>query len=113
MNPLQDRLRHLLLEVVQTEGEVTYRELAERLGLTAPQRIRRVTDALEALMADDVASGRPLLAALCVSQRHALPARGFFVTARALGVFEGDAEGPEASAFHVQELRRARSFYRR
>jgi hypothetical protein len=50
--------------------------------LTPPQTIHRITQALEVLMAEDAAAGRPLLAALCISRsQQRLPARGFFVTA--------------------------------
>ncbi len=111
---LQDRLRQALLDQVRTASLTTYRELAARLGVEPPQTIHRVTQALEVLMAEDAAAGRPLLAAFCVSRsRHGLPAPGFFAAARTLGLFTGDPEGPEAQAFHAHELRRALDFYRR
>ncbi len=111
---LKDRLRPVLLDQARTASLVTYKELAGRLGLQPPQTIHRVTQALEILMAEDVAAGRPLLAALCVSRlQQSLPARGFFATAQALGVFAGDPESPEADAFHAQELQRALAFYGR
>jgi hypothetical protein len=48
-----------------------------------------------ALMKDDVAANRPMLAALCVSKmRPGIPARGFFLAAKVLGVFSGDPDGP-------------------
>lgn len=104
---LKDRLRVVLIEQARTGEPVTYRELAFRLGLTPPQTIHRVAQALEVLMAEDVMAGRPLLAALCVSRsQQRLPARGFFVTAEALGVFAGDPEGSEARNFHERELQR-------
>lgn len=110
---LTDRLRKVLIDQAQTMRPITYKEIADRLGLTPPQTIHRVTQALEALMAQDVAAGRPLLAALCVSRMHQnLPARGFFVTAEALGVFTGEPEGPEARAFHAREFQRALTYYR-
>lgn len=111
---LKDRLRPVLIDQARTGSLVTYRELADRLGLTPPQTIHRVTQALEALMAEDVGEGRPLLAALCVSRlQQRLPARGFFAAAAALGVFTGDAEGPEARAFHERELQRVLARYQR
>jgi len=64
-------------------------------------------------MEDDVAVGRPMLAALCVSKiGPGIPARGFFLAAQVLGVFSGDPTGPEARAFHALELQRVLSFYR-
>lgn len=110
---LKDRMRQVLLEQARTENLLTYKNLADRLRLVPPQTIHRVAEALEVLMAEDVAAGRPLLAALCVSRLQGeLPALGFFVTAQALGIFKGDPEGAEAGAFHAREIERVRAFYR-
>ncbi|MCF8469988.1 MAG: hypothetical protein K9G30_04335 [Parvibaculum sp.] len=110
---LKDDLRRILLDRVQTGTLATYKGLADSLKLEPPQTIHRVTEALEALMAEDAAAGRPLLAALCVSRLEpGLPARGFFIAAHALGLFTGEPDGPEASAFHAHELQRAVDFYR-
>lgn len=110
---LKDRLRQILIELVQTETVVTYKDLAERLGLMPPQTIHRVAGLLEKLMAEDADANRPLLAALCVGRlRQDLPAPGFFMTAGALGLFAGGPDGPEARDFHVGELARVFEFYR-
>ena len=105
---LKERLREELLEQARTGLPVTYKELADRLELPPPHTIHRVTEALEQLMEEDVAAGRPLLAAFAVSkaQPGGIPARGFFLKARALGVFSGDPAGREALDFHARELRR-------
>ncbi len=104
---LKDRLREELLEQARTGLPVTYKELADRLELPPPHTIQRITDALEQLMEEDVAAGRPLLAAFAVSKAQpGIPARGFFLKARALGVFSGDPAGREAFDFHARELRR-------
>lgn len=109
---LKDRLRQVLLEQSRAGEPVTYRELADRLGLTPPQTIQRIAQALEILMAEDVLASRPLLAALCVSRlQQRLPGRGFFIAAEALGVFTGDPDGPEARSFHEEELQRALACY--
>ena len=111
---LKDRLRLVLVEQAQAGEPVTYRELADRLGLTPPQTIQRIAQALEILMAEDVTAGRPLLAALCVSRlQQRLPARGFFLKAEALGVFTEDPEGLEARGFHEKELQRTLAYYGR
>ncbi|MBV2187504.1 MAG: hypothetical protein KUL88_23565 [Rhizobium sp.] len=111
---LKDRMREVLIDQARAGRLTTYKELAGRLGLVPPQTIHRVTEALEILMAEDVAADRPLLAALCVSRLNTnLPAKGFFAAAEALGVFSGDAEGPQARAFHERELSRAIAFYGR
>src|SRR5689334_1630708 len=105
---LRDHLREELLGQARTGLPVTYKELADRLALAPPRTVHRVTEALEQLMDEDAAAGRPLLAALAVSRaRPGLPARGFFLKARALGLFSGDPEGREALEFHARELRRA------
>lgn len=111
---LTRHMRELLIDQVQTGRTITYNQLALDLGLTPPQTIHRVTEALEILMAEDVAAGRPLLAALCISRlNHGLPARGFFAAAEMLGLFRGDPTGTEARAFYDQELQRALMFYSR
>lgn len=102
-----DTLRETLIARARSGGTISYRALADQLGLAPPQVIRRLTDALEALMAEDAAAGRPLLAALCVSRSQSgLPGRGFFVTAHDLGLFPGLPDTPEARAFHAAELAR-------
>lgn len=111
---MKDRLRRLLLEQARSGSPATYREVAQRLDLVPPRTIQRVTHALEILTAEDVAAGRPLIGALCVSRsQENLPARGFFLAARELGVFSGDPDGQEARDFHDLELQRALSFYGR
>jgi hypothetical protein len=112
---LKERLRQALLDQARTGTPTTYKELADRLGLEPPpQTIHRLGEALEALMKDDVAADRPMLAALCVSKlRPGIPARGFFLAAEVLGVFSGDPTGTEARAFHADELQRVLAFYGR
>jgi hypothetical protein len=109
---LIETLRIALIEQAKAGATTTYRELAERIGLKPPQMIHRVAEALESLMEQDAAAGRPLLAALCGSKvRPGLPAPGFFIKANELGVFLGRRDGPEAIAFWENERRRALSFY--
>ncbi|WP_416798156.1 hypothetical protein [Ciceribacter azotifigens] len=111
---LKEALRRVLIEQAQTGRPVTYKEVADRLGLTPPQTIHRVTQALESLMEEDRAAHRPLLAALCVSRLgQNLPGRGFFAKAELLGIFSGDPSGPEAHAFHANEFQRVLEFYER
>ncbi len=77
------------LAALAAAGEtVTYGGLARELGL----RVAELSAALEALMDEDAAAGRPFRAALC-AQRHSpqgLPAPGFFLKAAELGVDIGD-----------------------
>jgi hypothetical protein len=111
---MEEQLRQVLIDQVQTGRLVTYKKLADRLGLVPPLTIHRTTVALEKLIEEDVAAGRPILAAFAVSKVPPnLPRRGFFVMAQALGVFSGDSTGPEAAAFHALEVKRVHSYYKR
>jgi hypothetical protein len=109
-----DHLREELLKQIRTALPVTYEELADRLALSPPRTIHRLAGALEQLMDEDIAAGRPLLAALVVSKaRPGLPARGFFLKAQASGLFPGHPAGREAVDFHAREMRRALRFHGR
>ena len=111
---LKERLRYQLIEQARMGCPATYRELAEGLALTPPNTIRRVAEALEELVDEDAAAGRPLLAALAISKtRPGMPAPGFFRKVGTLGLFTGEPNGREAIAFHARELRRALLFYGR
>ncbi len=114
-NPAQTiapRLREHLRKVAEQRLPVTYQEVAKALGLTPPNTIHRVTEALELLMTEDAATGRPFIAAIVISKaRGGLPAPGFFDCAARLGRFDGDAAGLEAWAFHAQELTAAVAFW--
>ena len=83
------------------------------MDLRPPNTIHQVTAALELLMEEDAAAGRPLIAALVVSKaRGGLPAPGFFNAAQRLGRFAGDPSGPEATAFFAAEFDAAVAFWR-
>lgn len=98
-------LRDLLTDIARAGETRTYQQVAQALGLEPPQTIHRLTVALERLMTEDAAAGRPLLAAVVVSRtREGLPAPGFFAHVRQLGRHDGPEKGPEAGAFHAAEL---------
>lgn len=106
------RMRAHLIGLAARAQSVTYAMLADALDVHPPNRIHRVTDALEALMAEDAANGHPFIAALVISaRRRGLPAPGFFETAHALGSFDGLPDGPEAIAFHHRALAEAVAFW--
>ncbi|NWN84048.1 MAG: hypothetical protein HLX48_13805 [Halomonas sp.] len=96
---LAPRLRVLLEGLSAERLPITYQQAAEALGLAPPRTIQRVALALEALMREDVANHRPLLAALVVSRRGELPRAGFFELAVELGRFPADP------ALHEQAYR--------
>ena len=101
---LAPRLRELLERLSSEALPITYRQAAEALGLSPPRTIQRVAQALEALMREDVAAGRPMVAALVVSRRGDLPRQGFFDLAVALGRFPADPAAHEAA--YRKELER-------
>jgi hypothetical protein len=106
---LDEELRKALLDQAKTGEAITYGALATRLGLKPPHTIHRLAEALERLMEEDAAAGRPLLAALCTSKaRPGLPGPGFFVKAQMLGIH---SEESDERAFHASEFRRTVSFY--
>lgn len=101
---LAPRLRELLMRLPAEAVPITYRQAAEVLGLTPPGTIQRVALALETLMREDVAAGRPMIAALVVSRRGELPRQGFFELAVELGRFPSDPARHEVA--YRQELAR-------
>lgn len=103
---LAPRLRELLRGLPNERLPITYQQAAEALGLSPPGTIQRVARALEALMREDVAAGRPMIAALVVSRRGDLPRQGFFELAVALGRFPADPA--RHAAAYRQELARNR-----
>jgi hypothetical protein len=80
---MHEALAARLRAVAAAGGTVGYGALARELGC----KVAEVTAALEALMAEEAAAGRPFLAAVCAGRlAGGLPAAGFFAAAQALGV---------------------------
>ena len=103
--PTHARVREFLESLAKRRIPITYQELAKALQILPPHSIHRVTEALERLMEEDAAAGRPFIAALAVSKaRGGLPTLGFFDCARRLGRFAGDPDGQDAWSFHAAEL---------
>ena len=102
---LRDRLRTCLEDAATDGTALTYADAARALGLTGPQKIHRVALALEHLMAEDAAAGRPFIAALVISRaRGGLPAPGFFEAAQRLGRLEAESDSVAATAFYRAEV---------
>ncbi len=91
---LAARIREFLTRRNPENPFITYQTLASELGLSPPGTIQKVAAALEQTMREDVAAGRPMVAALVISRAGDMPRRGFFDLAVALGRF------PEDSAQH-------------
>ena len=89
---------------------IGYLALAGRLARPGPQRIHRLTHALEVLVRRDHAAGRPLLAALAVG-RSGIPGRGFFQLLRELGRHQGADQGAAAADCHARELAAALAYW--
>jgi hypothetical protein len=103
--PTHARVREFLESFAKRRIPITYQELAKALHILPPHSIHRVTEALERLMEEDAAAGRPFIAALAISKaRGGRPAHGFFDCARRLGRFAGDPDGQDAWSFHAAEL---------
>ena len=84
---------------------ITYAELADAAVIPAPHRINKLSVWLEATMDHDHAHSMPLRAAWVISRaRGGLPAPGFFIKCIALGLYDGDTNGAEATAFHLNQL---------
>lgn len=114
MAGLDVTLRAALIDVARAGATVTYRDLAQRIGMPPPHRIHRLTLLLEDLLRADHAAGRPLLAALAVSRvGDGLPGRGFFVLLSELGRYRGPPSGAQARAAHVGELGRIYAYWGR
>lgn len=107
---LAPALRHWLERAPPGALPVTYRGLAQAFSLSPPGTIARVTQALEQLMVEDAAAGRPFIAAFVVSQSGTgMPGAGFFEHAVALSRFPAASELQKAA--WEAEFARARAFY--
>lgn len=105
-SPLAASIRALLTQAPACALPMTYQQVANTLGLTPPRTIARVAQALEQLMEEDVAAGRPMIATLVISRRgEGLPASGFFEKAVALGRFPNDPA--QHSARYTEERKQA------
>ena len=101
--PLLDRVRTHLQQLARSRSTITYQALAAELHLEPPNTIHQLTNALEALMREDAAANRPLIAALVISKRPPyLPQTGFFDLAEELQRFNGDPE--MRGDFHAREV---------
>lgn len=109
---LVEKLRGALLNCALTGQTVTYNDLAARVDFPGPHRIHRLTELLEAMIREDHAAGRPLLAAMAVSRsQNGIPERGFFQLLAELGRYDGPDLGPAAAEAHGQELKAAIAYW--
>ena len=103
---LRDRIRAHLEGLSAADVPIAYGQLARAMGLYLPGSIAKVTQALEAIMADDADSGAPFLASLVVSKiGQGDAAKGFHQQARKLG--RGPSLGEDERAYHQREFKGA------
>ena len=105
-------IREALLPLAKARQIISYQELALRAEIPPPHRIHKLTLALETLVREDHAAGRPLLAALAVSRgQGGIPGRGFFQLLAELKRHDGPDRGAEAERAHRQELESAWDYW--
>ncbi|RDD60528.1 hypothetical protein [Ferruginivarius sediminum] len=107
---IAELLRPVLRQAARQGRTLTYRDLAARAGVPPPHSIHKTTEALEDLVREDHAEGRPLLAAVAVG-KAGQPRPGFFQLLRQLGRYDGPDSGPEAGQWHARELDAALSYW--
>ena len=101
----QRRASMTLDSAIASRQMISYAELADTAQIPSPHRIHKLTMWLETLVAVEHQSAKPLRAAWVVSrQRGQIPAPGFFIKCREIGLYEGPAEGAKAEAFHQKLL---------
>lgn len=94
---MRDILRSVLLSAARSGRTLTYAELARQLALQPPHTIHRTGLLLENLMRDQAAKREPQLASFVVSRARAgMPAPGFFMMMREMGLYDGPDTGTEA-----------------
>ena len=93
-----------LLAALRAGQAITYEGLATAAEIPPPYRIHKLTLWLEASMAEDVAAGRPLRAAIVISRLYDRPAKGFFDMAISLGLVAADI--PQETQWEWYETQR-------
>ncbi len=100
-------LQSVLLDAAHNGQTLTYAELAARLGMRPPRTIHRTAMMLEELARAQADRGEPQLASFVVSRtRGGLPAPGFFMLMRELGLYDGPDTGRRARDFLDRERER-------
>ena len=101
----QYRAEMALASVIASDKLITYAELAEAAIIPPPHRIHKLALWLETTLVSDHQAGRRLRMARVISRsRDGLPALGFFIKCRELGLYDGPDDGPLAQAFHMNLL---------
>ena len=97
----QQRASLALDSAIASRHLISYAELAVTAQVPSPHRIHKLTMWLERLIDIENQSAKPLRAAWVVSRRHEqIPAPGFFMKCREIGLYDGPVKGAKAKAFH-------------
>ena len=97
----QQRASVALDSAIASRHLISYAELAETAQVPSPHRIHKLTIWLERLIDNEHQSAKPLRAAWVVSRhREKIPAPGFFMKCREIGLYDGPVRGASAQAFH-------------
>ena len=103
----QHRASLALDSAIASRHLISYAELAETAKVPSPHRIHKLTMWLERLIDNEHQSAKPLRAAWVVSRhREQIPAPGFFMKCREIGLYDGPVNGAKAKAFHRTLLTR-------
>ncbi|AOL24144.1 hypothetical protein Ga0102493_1120 [Erythrobacter litoralis] len=104
---MREALKVLLIEAARSGRTLIYAEVAKSLQLQPPHTIHKTALLIEDLMRSQAAGSESQLASFVVSKARAgLPAPGFFIVTRELGLYDGADEGAEAYAFVEAERKR-------
>ncbi len=101
----KQRAEMALNAAVSSQHFVTYAELVEAARIPSPHRVHKLTEWLEMLIEVDHGATRPIRAAWVISRnRNQLPAPGFFIKCREIGLYDGPHNGSMAKEFHQSLL---------
>jgi hypothetical protein len=101
----QIRADMALASVIAGQNLITYAELADAAKIPGPHRIHKLTIWLEDVLQADHAANQPIRAAWVISRsRGGIPAPGFFMKCKEIGLYDGPTDGPKAQVFHLNLL---------
>ena len=90
-----------MLDSLRQSGQLlTYAEFAEQADITPPHKIHKLTLWLEDTIRADTDAGHTPRAAHVISKTRGMPAPGFFILMRELGLYTGPDTGAPAANFH-------------
>ena len=102
----------IILENCSKSGKlITYGNLAREVNIPPPNTIKKLTSWLEDITLEQSRLKKPLISALVVSKSDGLlPARGFFLFCKKIGIYNGKEMGDEALRWHRHILNDFHSF---